>query len=102
VAERMQARMGRPVTVENRTGAGGNIGLLAAARAAPDGYTLGVTHPGVAAGPILSKSFDADPLRDYTHIIALVNAPSVLITNGVTPFKNMAELITMRRPTRAS
>ncbi|HUD34483.1 MAG TPA: tripartite tricarboxylate transporter substrate binding protein [Variovorax sp.] len=83
VAEGIQRRHGNTVVVENRTGASGNIGQAAAARAKPDGYTFIVTTPGPAANNALTfKSLPYDPLTDFTYIGVTNRDPSVLVVRS--------------------
>lgn len=78
VADRMQKSLGQSVVVDNRAGAGGAIGAEAVARAAPDGYTIGVgTVSTLAVNPVLLKASRTDPLKDFAPITALASIPSV-------------------------
>ena len=82
VADRMQKALGQPVVVDNRAGAGGAIGAEAVARAAPDGYTIGVgTVSTLAVNPVLLKASRTDPVRDFAPVTALASIPSVFSTN---------------------
>ena len=94
VADRLAVRLGQPVVVENRVGADGNIGTDAMAKAAPDGYTLGVATPGpVAVGKSLYPNLPYDPVRDLVPVIRLNEAPVVLLVHPSVPAKSVAELI---------
>ena len=67
IGSRLAERLGQPVVVENRAGAGGSIGAEAVARAAPDGYTLLFAYPGpIVVNPSLMKSLSYDPERDLS------------------------------------
>ena len=94
LAEKMGLAYGKPVVVENRAGAGGNVGAQSVARATPDGYTLFVS----AAGPLsvnkqLYKSIRYDPQKDFAPIALLASVPIMLVANPSAPFKTVAELI---------
>lgn len=94
VAEGMGRELRQSVIVENRPGAGGNVGAEAVARAKPDGYTLLVT----TAGPLsinqhLYQRLGYDPLRDFTPIGMLASVPIMLVSNPLQPFKTVADLI---------
>jgi tripartite-type tricarboxylate transporter receptor subunit TctC len=82
-AEHLQQRLGRPVAVENRSGAGGAIGMEALARAAPDGTTIGMGN--IAANAILPAMtrgrLPYDPVADFTPICLVARTPSVLVVN---------------------
>ena len=94
VAPKLQAGLGQPVIVENKPGAGGNIGADFVAKSAPDGNTLVMgaiaTH---AINPALYKNFPYDPVRDFRHIALLVQVPNVLVVNNDLPARNVAALI---------
>ena len=95
LATRMQEAMGQPFVVENRAGAGGNIGADAVAKAAPDGYTLLVSTNGVfAINKALYKSMPFDPDKDLLPVSLLAVAPQMLVVNpslGVGTFKEFLE-----------
>jgi tripartite-type tricarboxylate transporter receptor subunit TctC len=93
-AQRLSANLNRPFVVENKTGASGNIGTEAVAKAKPDGYTLLVGSPGtMAINPFLFKKLPYDAEKDFVPVTTLVTFPQVLIVNPSVPAKNMEELI---------
>src|SRR5205823_4398246 len=77
----MTANLGQPVVIENRGGAGGIIGMETTAHAAPDGYSMMVSHSGLAAMPGLYKKLPFDPVRDFEGIITAVSGIYVLVVN---------------------
>ena len=94
LAEGLREKFGQPVVVDNKVGAVGNIAAQAAARAAPDGYTMlftaNATH---AANPHLFKSLPFDPVKDFTPVTTLVSLCFVLVVDPVTmPVNSVAEL----------
>lgn len=95
LASRLQATMGQPFVVENRAGAGGNIGADAVAKAAPDGYTLLVSTNGVfAINKSLYRSMPFDPDKDLAPISLLATAPQMLVVKpalGVRTFREFVE-----------
>ena len=94
MAEPMSRALGQSVIVENRAGAGGSIGMAEVAKAAPDGFTLGVatlsTH---GVNPSVYKKLPYDPIKDFAAVSELVKAPGVLVVNAALPVANFAELI---------
>lgn len=93
-AQRMTQTLGRPVLVENRTGASGNIGTELVAKAKPDGYTFLLGSPGtMAINPFLFKKLAYDAIADFTPVTVMVSFPQVLIVNPKLPVQNMEELI---------
>ncbi len=90
----MTADLGQPVVIENRGGAGGVIGMEASAHAAPDGYTMMVSHSGFAAMQGLYRKLPFDPVRDFAGIITAVSGIYVLVVNPALPFRSVADLIT--------
>jgi tripartite-type tricarboxylate transporter receptor subunit TctC len=90
--------MGQPVVVENRAGAGGQIGVEAAAKAPGDGYTLVVSSPaGFTIIPALKPKVPYDPIRDFTHLTMLVRNPLVFAVAPSLPVKNMTEFVAYAR-----
>ena len=96
VAEKMTQELGQQIVVENRGGAGGNVGSAAAAKADPDGYTMLMgtvaTH---ALNPALYKKMPYDPVADFAPVSLLVVVPNVLVVNPDFPAKDVAELIAL-------
>jgi tripartite-type tricarboxylate transporter receptor subunit TctC len=78
IAAELSRTLGQPVNVENRPGAGGNIGGVEAAKAAADGYTLFMTTSGISAvNPLLYKKMPFDPMKDLAPVAALVSLSNV-------------------------
>jgi tripartite-type tricarboxylate transporter receptor subunit TctC len=90
--------LGQQVVVENRPGAGGSIGMDAAARAAPDGYTIVMGHIGtLAVNPWIYPKLPYDPVKDFAPISLFANVPNVLVVHPTLPVKNVQELIAMAK-----
>jgi tripartite-type tricarboxylate transporter receptor subunit TctC len=90
--------LGQQVVVENKGGAGGNIGVDAVAKAAPDGYTLGIGTTGpLAINPHLMAKMPYDPQKDLAAVVLLANGPNVLVVHPSVPAKNVAELVALAR-----
>jgi tripartite-type tricarboxylate transporter receptor subunit TctC len=91
---RLEMKWGVPVIVENKPGAGGNIGAAAVARAAPDGYTLLLAgSPQFAVNVTLYKKLPYDPVNDFVPLAMAAATPFVLVVNPDVPVKNVAEFI---------
>jgi tripartite-type tricarboxylate transporter receptor subunit TctC len=94
LAEYLRKRLGQPVVVENRPGAGGMIGTDAVAKAAPDGYTLGVSIVGpLVNNKLLYKKMPYDPDRDLALVTIAVTQPSILVVPADRGINNLAELL---------
>lgn len=94
VAEGLSKRLGQPIVVENRGGAGGIIGTDYVAKSAPDGYTLLMTIPGpITANIALYKKLPYDPRIDLRPVSDIAMARTVLTVNPAVPVKTVAELI---------
>src|SRR5687767_15526801 len=85
IAERLSGALGQPVVTENRGGAGGNVGAEAAARAAPDGYTIVLVAPSLAISPTLYSKLNYDPVRDFAPISLVATVPNVMVTQPSLP-----------------
>jgi tripartite-type tricarboxylate transporter receptor subunit TctC len=91
-------KSGQPVVIENRTGAGGNIGSEAVAKSAPDGYTLGViATTQIAINPFVFKKMSYDPLTDLVPVAPIGEAPQFLVTSAKVPATTLAEFIAYAR-----
>jgi tripartite-type tricarboxylate transporter receptor subunit TctC len=90
--------LGQPVTVENKPGAGGNLGGAEAARAAPDGYTIFMTTSGIQAiNPALYAKMPFDPNKDLAPVAPLVSLNNVLVVHPSVPAKNVKEVIALAK-----
>ncbi len=95
VGDRLGRELGQPVLIENRAGGGGTIGADVVAKAAADGYTLGMaTVSTMATNPATNPKMPYDSVKDLTPILNLVNVPNVMTVNPTKiPVKNMKEAI---------
>ena len=94
LAKSMSESLGQTFLVDNKGGAGGNIGTALVTKSAPDGYTLLVTSSApIVINPSLYKSMPFDPDRDLTPITNLIRVPLVLAVHPSVPAKNLKELI---------
>lgn len=92
--QRLEPKWGVPVVVENKPGAGGNIGAAAVARAAPDGYTLLLAgSPQFAVNVTLFKTLPYDPIKDFAPLALAAATPFVLVVNPNVPAKSVAEFV---------
>jgi tripartite-type tricarboxylate transporter receptor subunit TctC len=96
LAEQIGRATGATVVVEDRPGAGTVIGTEAAARAAPDGNTVLIVAPSFVINPSLRK-VNYDPLTDFEPICHLAATPMVLVVNGTSPYRSLADLIAAAR-----
>ena len=84
VGQKLGEALGQQIVVENRGGGGGTIGTDVVAKAAPDGYTMGLVTSTFAMTPTLQK-LPYDPLRDFTPLILLAAVPNILVVHPVLP-----------------
>src|SRR3954467_12304802 len=85
IGEKLAASLGQPVVIENRGGAGGNVGAEAAARSAPDGYTIVLAAPSLAISPTLYSKLNYDVLKDLAPVSLVATVPNVVITQPSLP-----------------
>ena len=98
LAPALAKELGQPVVVENKAGAGGTLGLDAVAKAAPDGYTLGIASPvNHLAAPSLYPKLPYDSIRDFTPVGLIASVPMVLVVGPSSPVKSVAELLALAR-----
>ena len=94
VAGALESQFAKPVVVENRPGAGQQIGVNAVAKAVPDGHTLLIaTSSAMAINPTLYKKISYDPVKDFQPIAMLAHLPFILIVNNDLPVKTVAEFV---------
>ena len=97
IADPLAAQLGGKVFVENRSGASGNIGMDAAARATPDGYTLVLNTIPLVTNQSLFDKLTWDPIRDFAPIGMVATSPHVLVVNPKVPASTVAELLRLAR-----
>jgi tripartite-type tricarboxylate transporter receptor subunit TctC len=94
VAIPLQAELGQPMIVDNKPGAGGTIGALEAANAAPDGYTLMLSNSApISISPAMQDQSRYDPVKSFTHVAYIGSVANVFVVHPSVPAKSMGELI---------
>jgi len=94
IAERLTTRRGWTLVVDNKPGAAGNIGLDAVAKAAPDGYTLGMGQSSnLTINPALYSKMPFDPVKDFTPIVEVAAQPIILAVRADSPVRTLADFI---------
>jgi len=104
MGERMRASLGQTVIIENITGAAGSIAVGRVARAAPDGYTIGIGHWGTHVVNGVTYTLQYDLLKDLTPVALLASTPSLIVSKNAVPAKDLKELIAWLKanPNKAS
>jgi tripartite-type tricarboxylate transporter receptor subunit TctC len=97
IAEPLAAQLNGRIVVENRSGASGNIGMEAAARSAPDGYTLVLNTIPLVTNQSLFEKLSWDPIRDFVHIGMVATAPHVLVVPRKVDANNVQDLLKLAR-----
>lgn len=97
VAERLAARLGQPVVIENRGGAGGNVGAEFAAKQPADGYTIMLATSSHLANPLLYGKVGYDPVKDFTPVALLIRMPSLMVVPLDLPVKDVKDLIALAK-----
>lgn len=97
VGQKLAESMGQPFIIENRPGAGSNIGTRYAASTEPDGYTIFVATVANAINATLYKNLTFDVLRDFSPVILAARAPNLLVVNPSVPAKSVQELIALAK-----
>jgi tripartite-type tricarboxylate transporter receptor subunit TctC len=98
VAQKLSEQLGQSVVIENRVGAGGNVGTAAAAKARPDGYTVMITADSAQViNPFIYQNTGFDPVKDFEPVAPLARAGYVLVANPAFPANNVSELIALAK-----
>jgi tripartite-type tricarboxylate transporter receptor subunit TctC len=98
IAQKLTEQTGQTFLVENRTGAGGNVGTAAAARTRPDGYTILLTaDSAMVINPALYKNTGFDPVKDFEPVSSVATAGYVLVAHPNFPARNTAELVALAK-----
>lgn len=93
-AEGLSRKLGQPVVVENRAGAGGGIAAGVVAKARPDGYTLLVITNGMyAVNPLIYPQLSYDPNKDFSYVAMLANTPTILAVRADSPYTSLSALV---------
>ncbi len=97
VAPRLAERLGQPVVIENRPGAGSVIGTDAVAKAAPDGYTVLMAISTLATNPVIYRKMPYDTVRDFAPVTQVAALPNILIVHPSMPVKSTREFVAFIR-----
>jgi len=97
LAQRLNQQYGQQVVVENRPGSGGHVGAEAAARAAPDGYTIVFGTIGIHAAYTIYSKLNYDPSRDLQPVAMYADVPNILVVHPSVPVKNVKEFIALAK-----
>jgi tripartite-type tricarboxylate transporter receptor subunit TctC len=97
ISPKLSEALGQPIVIENKTGAGGNLGVREVAKAAPDGYTVLATSSSFAVNPTLTPDAGYDGNRDFISVAIVASQPNVIVVNSSFPAKSLAELLQMAR-----
>ena len=98
LGQKLAEAFGQPVVIENRAGAGGNIGTEIASKMPPDGYTLVTGNNATfGANPSLYKKLPFDPIKDFAPIVLVATQPNILVVHPALPVKNVKELIALAK-----
>ena len=97
IQEPLRARLGQQLIVDNRSGAGGTIGMAALAKSAPDGYTVALVFDSYATEQHLYPKLPYNTLRDFTGVSYVARAPMVLVVPATSPFKTIDDYVNAAR-----
>jgi tripartite-type tricarboxylate transporter receptor subunit TctC len=97
IGQKMAESWGHPVVIDNRAGAGGNIGMVLAAKAPPDGHTVLFTSSSVVVNPTLYSKPGYDVFKDLVPVTRANTTPNILVVHPSVPAKTLAELIALVR-----
>jgi tripartite-type tricarboxylate transporter receptor subunit TctC len=101
VGQKLAERIGQAVVIDNRPGAGGNVGASLVAKAAPDGYTLLLGTTAHAINPSIFANLNYDIVKDFSPVVLLTSLPLAVVVNPSLPAKNIQELIALAKSSPA-
>jgi tripartite-type tricarboxylate transporter receptor subunit TctC len=97
IAEKLGENIGEQVVADNRAGAGGNLGIGAASKSPPDGYTIVIATASIAVSPSLYRNLGYDPVKDLAPVARLTSIPNVLLVHPSVPAKTLKQFIELAR-----
>jgi tripartite-type tricarboxylate transporter receptor subunit TctC len=97
LAQKLTEQIGQPVVVDNRPGAGGNLGMEVGAKAPPDGYTVTLASPTMVISPSLYRKLPFDPQKDFAPISMVANIPNIMVVHLSVPVKTLKEFVEIAR-----
>lgn len=97
LGQKLTERLGQPFVVDNRPGAGGNIGTDLAAKAPADGYTILVTPSSLAIAPSLYPNLSWDPVRDFVPVVLVASTPNILVVHPSVAANSVQELVALAK-----
>ena len=93
VMEQVSQRIGQPMVIEMRPGAGGSVGFGFVAKAVPDGYTVATSSSSMATESVLHRTLPYDPVKDFVPVVLLGTSPNILVASAKSGFKTAADLV---------
>jgi tripartite-type tricarboxylate transporter receptor subunit TctC len=98
VAAEMEKGLGQPIIIDNKPGGGGNVAMLEAARADPDGYTLIIGHIGtLAVNPFMFEKLPFDTNKDFAAVSLLAKVPNIFVVHADVPAKDLREFVALAK-----
>ncbi|MDB5925827.1 MAG: hypothetical protein JWN13_4763, partial [Betaproteobacteria bacterium] len=97
LGEKLAEQLGEQVVTDNRSGAGGNLGIGVAAKSAPDGYTIVIATASIAVAPSLYANLGFDPLKDLAAVARLTSSPNILIVHPSVPVTTLRQFVNLAR-----
>ena len=97
LGQKLAERLGQPFVIDNRPGAGGNIGTDLAAKAPNDGYTMLVTPSSLAIAPSLYANLSWDPVKDFAPVVLVASTPNILVVHPSVPANSVQELVALAK-----
>jgi tripartite-type tricarboxylate transporter receptor subunit TctC len=97
LGEKLAEQLGEQVVTDNRSGAGGNLGIGVTAKSAPDGYTIVIATASIAVSPSLYANLGFDPLKDLSAVARLTSSPNILVVHPSVPATTLRQFVSLAR-----